>query len=132
MTRPNTLIIEDNLFLIKVLKNLLLYQTGRLKIAQTVEEAEAILSKETFELILSDFHLGQNNSMPILKNISELQKKQMLVFMSSDIKSLNKVKRKFSHNQYWAFVNKNEGDWLVRIQDSINNLLLNHNLGIMV
>lgn len=128
MKRPNTLIIEDNIFLVKVLKNLLLYQTGRLRIAQSVEEAKALLEQESFELILSDFHLGEQNSMPILKKLNKVQTKQMLVFMSSDINSLEKVKKKFSHNKFWAFINKNEGDWLVRIQDAINSLMVNHDL----
>lgn len=122
MKRPNTLIIEDNLFLIKVIRNLLLYQTGVLKFAKTVEEAQELLKTEDFELILSDFHLGEENSLPILHSLSD---NQSLVFMSSDFESLNLVKTLFSKNKGWAFVNKNEGDWLIQIQNSIHFLMGN-------
>tara|TARA_R110002072_G_scaffold95446_1_gene210349 strand:+ start:3985 stop:4386 length:402 start_codon:yes stop_codon:yes gene_type:complete len=122
MKRPNTLIIEDNSFLLKVLKNLLLYRTGKLKFAKTLDEAKQILKEESFELVLSDFHLGQENSMPILQSLNESNPKQMLVFMSSDQNSFKKVREKFSKNKFWAFVNKNDSDWLIQIESAIRNL----------
>ena len=76
MKRPNTLIIEDNLFLVKVLRNLLLYQSGRLEFAKTRDEANDILGRGSFDLVLSDFHLGDQNSLPILENLSKTQTKQ--------------------------------------------------------
>lgn len=121
MKRPNTLIIEDNLFLVKVLRNLLLYQTGKLEFAQTRDEAKDLINNESFELILSDFHLGEQTSLPILESLNKIHPRQMVVFMSSDVNALQSVKDKFSVNKFWAFVNKNESDWLVQIQDAISS-----------
>ncbi len=129
MKRPNTLIIEDNLFLVKVLRNLLLYQSGRLEFAKTRDEANDILGRGSFDLVLSDFHLGDQNSLPILENLSKTQTKQMLVFMSSDTEALQSVKAKFSTNKFWAFVNKNESDWLVQIQEAISSFKGNYDFG---
>lgn len=116
------LIVEDNKFILSLIKAALRSFKGEVLAAHNQEEAIQIYNRYQPEIVLSDLHMDQGTTWDLLTKLSEQGLSQVFV-VSSDTALLARVKQEL-HQSDWVYINKNNNQWLQILKKSFQESIL--------
>ena len=76
------LIVDDDPSIVRVLQRILKQEPYEISTTSDPAQAIAMVEKEDFDLILSDFHMGTLSGVDIFKKCEELKRKAKRVMMT--------------------------------------------------
>lgn len=107
------LIVEDNPFILAIIKAAIKVYDAEVAIEMDQFEAEKVFLKMAPDIVISDLHMQEGDTWKLLKMISDGHQTKVLV-VSSDNVYLRKVANELGRSN-WYFVNKNDHQWLRHI-----------------
>ena len=81
--KANILVIDDNIEITEILREVLIEEGHNVDTAHSGEDAISALSYSTFDLIISDFHMDRGNGLDVLNHAVKLERKPLFVFFSA-------------------------------------------------
>lgn len=81
--KANILVVDDNIEITEILRDVLIEDGHKVDTAHSGEEAIITLSHSSFDLIISDFHMNRGNGLDVLNHVASLEQKPLFVFFSA-------------------------------------------------
>ena len=79
------LVIDDEIGIREVVKEALMKEGHEVSTVPSAEQAYATLLKQPFDLVLTDYNIGEASGIDVLKKIRELQKEITVVMNSGAV-----------------------------------------------
>lgn len=115
------LILEDNSFVLSIIRAALKLYDHQILVAFSVGEATQIYQAWEPNLVISDLHLEEGTSIPFLEVLIADRFNNVLV-VSSDAVLLGQVEKELIAPE-WRYVNKNDRKWLVGLKEAMDHFL---------
>jgi len=113
------LILEDNKFILSIIRAALKVYDSQTYLATDQYQAEEMFLEIQPEIVISDLHMDEGTSWDFLVQVNKSGCDKVLV-VSSDYELLTQVESELGL-EGWKFVNKNYRKWLLQINETVKS-----------